>query len=401
MKKKYLINVNILPMTNEKVIINDAYLILGDYSIEEIGCIRELKFPINDAEIFDLEGGYLLPGLIDLHAHVIGEARTDLERLRKSRGETHFEIGCRAVHNLQEAIKSGVTTIFDCGSPGDFTFLLRDAIENKIFDSPRLFICGPILTSPGNHGEEFGVGVMGSELPEMINELKTKGVDFIKIVNDPIGYTFSDLKKAVSVSHRLGLKVACHAYTEEAIWLALKSGCDSIEHGVSCSDKMLDYIKGSKVGIVPTYFCALKSCENLDKSLISSSDAEAYFFPWLNLLKSNLPDCLSDTNVLVGAGTDAGFPPISFNSVIHEIKSFVQLGASNFEALSSATVLASKIRGIENKLGTVEIGKMADLIVVENNPLQDIEYLNEVLFVMKGGRVVKDVLSRKKIDIII
>lgn len=381
-----LINANIVPMTNENLMIEQMYIVIRNGIIASVGSMRELGFS-SDEPVVDLCGRYALPGFIELHAHVIEEPRTNLA-LNKS--DSHLVMGARAARNLQKALQAGITTICDCGAPCDLTLQLRSAVENGIIEGPRLFVCGPLLTAPGGHGAELGWEVSGHALPRAIRELAALGVDFVKVINDPISYTLSELTGAVREAHRLGMHIACHAYTEGAIWLALQAGCDCIEHAVACSVEMLSFMQRHRVAIVPTYTCAQKSCTDLNESLLSQEDAERYFFPWLELLQQNLPICLSTPELLIGAGTDAGFPPIDFDSLIEEIWAFVEMGASPFRSLSAVTRSASEIRGLTDRVGTIEPGKTADIVVVNQNPLENIHSISDVRAVIQGGKLVKN-----------
>lgn len=388
-----VVNANVIPMTDEDLVLERAYISIRNGVVVEIDLMTELNaFP--EEQMIDLCGRYALPGLIDLHTHVVEEPRTHLARHRTITNDSPLIVGVRAFRNLQEALQAGITTVCDCGSPNDFTLQLRRAIEMGVIEGPRLFVCGPLLTGPGGHGAELGLEIAGEELPKAIRELADLNVNFVKVINDPIIYTQSDLTEAVLQAHRLGLSMACHAFTEDAIWLALLAGCDSIEHGVAYSAEMLSYVQEKGVGIIPTYISALKSSVDLDKSLVSQEDADQYFYPWLELLRRQLPSCLNARDVLIGAGTDAGFPPIHFASLIEEIQAFVEMGASTFQALSSATRSASEIRGLSSTLGTIQTGKAADIIVVDRNPLEDISSLAHVSVVVKGGRLVKNRLTR-------
>jgi imidazolonepropionase-like amidohydrolase len=356
--------------------------------IAEIGSMA--RAPISSVgHVIDLNGRYALPGLIDLHVHVVEEAVTELARHRTISDDGWPTIRERAARNLHEALQAGITSICDCGSPNDFTLRIRKAVQTSQIRGPRLFVCGPILTAPGGHGASWGKEVSGQNLAQAIRELADLKVDFIKIVNDPIAYTLVELVEAVAEAHRLGLKVACHAFTEDAIWLALKAGCDSIEHGVVCSPEMASYIQKHGMAIIPTFVTALKSSEDLSKSLVSQEDADKYFYPWLDLLQRQLPITLAADGIRLGAGTDAGFPPIHFASLIEELHAFVKMGASTFKALSSATSSASEIRGLDHNLGAIQVGKTADIIATSQNPLESINALEKVSFVMQGGRLIK------------
>ena len=378
-------NCNIINIENGDFIDDSAILIEGNI-IVAIDNEKNLKIP-QGTKILDVNGGWVLPGLSDVHVHICHEG---IPELAKSFSYTEPVIHSilRAAKNLSIALSAGITTVRDMGTYKARNIQIKKAIEKEIFIGPRIVACGHLITSPKGHVHEIGKEVQGIEnICRTVREELIHGADFIKVTNDPIGYSLDELKTIVDEAHKLGKKVACHAFTKESVGLALNAKVDTIEHGVPFDNRMIRQIIKQKTIIVPTYFCAVQTCKDISESLIKKGDLPM-FEKWLDSLKQNLPKAIKN-KIRIAAGTDAGYPPLRFNDVINEVISFVELGADPLMALQSTTKIAMEALGLEKYLGSIEKGKLADIVVVPQNPLEDITTLRNVLVVIKNGRIIK------------
>jgi len=265
---------------------------------------------------------------------------------------------------------------------------IRKAVEEGIYTGPRIVACGRLITSIGGHAYELGRQVRGvDEIKAAVREEIAAGADFIKVTNYPIGFSLEELKAIVEEGHRLGKKVACHASDKQSVELALKAGADTIEHAVPFDEDMIERMIEQGTIIVPTYVAALETCKDISKSLITKKQLKEIFQPWLNDEKQYLPRAI-ESGVKIVTGSDAGYPPLHFDSAIAEIELLVELGASPLQALQAATSVAAEAVGLENSLGALEDGKAADVLIVPRNPLKDITAIEEPYLVIRDGKVI-------------
>ncbi len=361
--------------------------------------------PPAGAQIIDLSSMICLPGLIDLHAHILINPDTlsgiDLERSSAARA-------LDGLHNAQVMLGAGFTTLRD---PGDFdryyaTVAVREAIAAGRAVGPRLFVAPHALGPTGGHGDfnaladdlrievptRVADGVDGIRLA--IREDVKYGADWIKLMvtggvmssgDNPrhTAYTDEELRAAVDETHRLGRKITVHAHGTEGIEAAVRAGVDCVEHGTLIDDETITLMKQRGTWLAPTLYVAKYIIEN----------GPTMGFPPESIAKAGVLVEERDrrlrrafaAGVKVAFGSDTIFP---HEQAAREFAELVRLGLSPHEALRAATVNAAQVLGIADQVGTLEPGKLADIVAVSANPLENIRTLEEVRFVMKSGRII-------------
>ena len=390
----------LLDVKTGKYVENAVVLIKGE-RIEAVG--SNLAIPAA-AQVIDLGGATLLPGLIDAHTHITG----DPEHLGYS--SIAISVPREALYGAKNAritLDAGFTTIRNVGAGGYTDVALRDAINAGDVPGPRMLVSGPSLGITGGHCDDTlhapeykitGDGVADGSAAAMkkVREVIKYGADLIKICatggvlsfrDDPQAsqYTLEEMKVIVDEAHRLGRKVAAHAHGVDGIKLAVQAGVDSIEHGSYIDDEAVKMMKARGTYLVPTVYLADWLLDNavrigLPAPLIEKAKVV------LPMARKNIANAIKQ-GVPVAFGTDAAVYPHGLNA--HEFAVYVKLGMTPLAAIQSATVNASRLLGWDDRIGTIEKNKYADLVAVKGDPLKDVTELERVQFVMKGGKVVR------------
>jgi imidazolonepropionase-like amidohydrolase len=376
---------NIVDVTAGRILSDRDLLISG----ETIERIAEERIESGFGSEIDARGLWIIPGLIDAHVHMTGEADPSLHHGKDPRMiflEDDRLALLRASKNLDSALRAGVTLLRDCGTQRGLSYILRMARALGAIRCPRLVVAGQLITGVGGHGVALGreAGTLDDAKAAIVAEVNN-GADFIKIINDPIYYRREVLSELVEFTHRLGRRVACHAYGSDSVRIAIDSGVDTIEHGSPFSESMAHAMINKGITLVPTYVAAAESTDP-QLSLEDESMTEI-MVNFLRILRQNLPVAIK-AGVRMATGTDAGFPPIKFTSVVDETIGFVELGMRPIDALRSATLIGAEIAGLSDSVGSISKGKLADMVLLSGNPLEDVEALRRPLLVMIGGEVI-------------
>lgn len=379
MKRYYLGNCSIIDVNTgeclkDKGILVDGGLIIDVTDFDEID---------KNLDVIDIGEMWVLPGIADVHVHLCHEGDYNLAR-NFSYKESTIRAIMRAAKNLTLALNSGITLLRDVGSFKRRGLKVKETVEEGIFIGPKVISCGNLLTSPRGHVHEIGKEIHGVDdcKKAVRNEIKN-GADFIKVTNDPSGLSIKELEAIVEETHEFGKKVSCHAFTEESVQMALDANVDTIEHGVPFTNEMIVQMQKQGTIIVPTFYCAVQTCLDLTKSMIKKEELPT-FERWLENLKNHLPQAIN-SGIKIATGTDAGYPPLEFNSVIEEVISLVNIGATPLQAIQYATKISAEVCGLERTHGEIQKGKNASFIVFSENPLNNIEVLRNVEIVIKDG----------------
>jgi imidazolonepropionase-like amidohydrolase len=387
--------------------IEPAIVIVEGERIQAVG--RDLPIPPGTVMV-DLGSATLLPGLIDLHTHL-----TD-------RADVHWEEGLlkttppdAALHGAKNALVTllaGFTTCRDMGPTWPYVDVaLRNAIDAGVVPGPRMMVAGNYVSSTGGAGDarQFSPYVdvpivrnLADGPDEVARAVRTHfkyGADFIKILVTgavlskgiaPTAQQYSDaeIEAAVREAARWGRQVGAHAHAAEGIHAAIRAGVRTIDHGSYLDDEAVELLKKSerRTFYVPTLVISQSDLESAPESEKERMRRirEIMLGGFQRALKAGIP---------IGLATDAPVYPHGKNA--RELSFRVELGESPMSAIVSATSLNAEIIGWSDRVGSVESGKLADLIAVEKNPLRDVTELERVRFVMKGGAVYKDELSSK------
>jgi len=385
------------PSTNMTIIVEDG----------RITGVQEGFVAAKDATVIDLSDKFVLPGLMDMHVHLQGQLGPDNDRDALKMSDQLMQM--RSIHHAMNTLEAGFTTVRDVGSSSQEMYALRDAINNGWIDGPRIIAAGGVGIT-GGHADISGVS---PDLMEMMtspnvcdgpydcrraarNVIKY-GADLIKITSTGGVMTqratgtgqqmeMDELREIVRAAERMGSKVASHAHEEAGIIAALEAGVASIEHGTYTGPRAIKLFRETGAYLVPTLLAG-KTVATLaleadfmaqtvkDKAVRVGNDMAG------NFAKAH------KAGVNVAYGTDSGISPHGTNA--QEAVLMVEAGMTEMEVIIAATINAADLIDMSDSIGTIEAGKLADLIAVESSPLDDIEELLDVVFVMKGGEVFK------------
>ncbi|WP_444934218.1 amidohydrolase family protein [Microbulbifer sp. JTAC008] len=388
------------PLQEQSVIIEDG----------KISAVRSGYVSPDNAEVIDLKNSFVMPGLMDMHVHLQGELgpKNDTEALKMSMPLTQMRSQMFAMRTLE----SGFTTVRDAGNSGEEMYAMRDAINKGWVDGPRIVAAGRVGIT-GGHADISGVS---PELMELHDD-KTKtvcdgpyecrratrhaikyGADFIKITSTGGVLTdratgtgqqmeMDELKEVVLAAKRMGRKVASHAHQEEGIIAALEAGVDSIEHGTYAGPRAHKLFKETGAYLVPTLLAGdtvVQLAKNTD--VLSEAQKEKAIRVGTDM-RGNFRKAVN-AGVKIAFGTDSGVSEHGINA--REAVLMSEAGMDNMAILQSATVNAADLIDMSDSLGTIESGKYADIIATDGSPLDNIDELLDVDFVMKGGKVFKN-----------
>jgi imidazolonepropionase-like amidohydrolase len=361
--------------------------------------------------LIDLGDATLLPGLIDLHTHLTDKFGVHWEQALVS--TTPGQAALWGAANARATLMAGFTTCRDMGPTWPYVDVdLRNVIEQGGVPGPRLTVAGNYVSSTGGAGDarQFSIYVdvpivrnLADGPEEVTKAVRTNlknGADFIKILATgavlskgiPPGsqqYSDAEIQAAVTEARRWGRPVAAHAHGADGIKAAIRAGVRTVDHGSMLDDEAVAMLKGSS----STYYVpTLYTSDVIDTSAqVPESEKErerqirdAQYAGFRRALAAGLP---------IGLGSDAAVIPHGQNA--HELSVRVRLGEKPMAALASATRLNAEILGWSDRIGTVEKGKLADVMAVPGDPLADITAVERVGFVMKGGTVYRDDLSRR------
>lgn len=384
-----------LDVVTGAVVTNPVVVVEG----ERISAVNPASVPAG-AESLDLGDVTLLPGLIDMHVHLTGQV--DAKSFDRAVKDLPAMEPLYGVANARKTLLAGFTTVRNVGSGGFSDVALKRAIEERLVIGPRIVPAAHAIGITGGHADETGFapgilelspkeGIVNgpAEAIEAVRYQVKHGAEVIKIIatagvlsfDNTVGaqqLSEEEMRAIVEEAHRQGLKVAAHAHGAEGIKAAIRAGVNSIEHGSLLDDEGRRMMKERGVYLVPTLYVS----EGIPLDMLPPpvrAKAESV----LPLMRENFRKDVQ-AGVKIAFGTDAAVIPHGQNA--HEFATMVALGMSPLEAIRAATVNAADLLGRDDR-GAIAAGKLADLIAVPGNPLQDIRALQHVTFVMKGGEV--------------
>jgi imidazolonepropionase-like amidohydrolase len=388
--------------------------------------LTEMTIIVQGNEISEIDKGYakpeagdrsidcrsrtVMPGLIDCHVHV--ESETSPRAFENEMKRNPADYAFLSVGYAEKTLMAGFTTVRDVGGSG-VNISLRNAINRGMVKGPRIFTSGKSLSSTGGHGDPTNglrndlmgdpgpkEGVVNSpdDCRKAVRMRYKEGADLIKVLatggvlsleKDGAGAQLSEeeLRVIVQTAKDYGMKVAAHAHGAEGIKRAIRAGVASIEHGTYMDDEAMELFKKYGTWYVPTIIAG--------KSVADSAKKPGYFPEIIAGKAAAVGPLIQNTfakayksGVKIAFGTDAGVYAHGKNWL--EFVYMTEAGMPPLEAIRAATLSAAELIGISDRTGTIEKGKLADIIAVDGDPLQHIEAMGNVKFVMKDGVVYKN-----------
>ncbi len=355
-----------------------------------------------NAKKIPLDGMTLLPGFIDAHVHVCLDGSPDPVTALLNESQTATTL--KAARAAEKTLMAGVTTIRDMGGKDGIDLGLRQAVNSGLVAGSRMLVSGRLICMTGGHGWQIGQEANGpDDVRRAARDQIKAGADIVKLMAtggvmtpsvEPGSeqLTEEELRAGVEEAHKAGKKTATHAMGTRGILNALRAGIDSIEHGVYLDEEAVALMVAKNVPLIPTisalYFIETRGVEAgipayaVEKTL----KVKPYHLESIRMAR--------EAGVPVAAGTDAGTPFNLHGQNLSEIKLLVDYGGfSPMAAIEAGTRVSARVMGLENKLGTIEEGKLADIVLVQGNPLDDVGILlkqENIRLVMKGGELVKN-----------
>ncbi len=381
-------------------------VVIEENKIIEIAPISDIK--VENAEVIDLSDKFVMPGLIDAHMHVNLSGQTDM--LSVFSGSTIGDLTLASFVNAKKDLMAGFTTIRDEGAFGFSDVALKNAINKGVVDGPRMLVSGEAIGSTGGHADSSlspyvtGKSCLGSIIDSPDEGRKAArynfkyGADQIKVMatggvlsfgDDPgsAEMTFEEMKAILDVANSRGRISSAHAHGAEGIKMAIKAGITSIEHGMMMDEECIDMMVENGTYLIPTIVAANNIIENGSKAGMAQWAVDKASHVLKNH-KNNLKLC-REKGVNIGFGSDAGTSFNCHGDQTVEFELMVEFGFTPCEALIAATRTNATMMKMINDIGTLEVGKLADIVAFNENPLDNIKTMNSVSFVMKDGKVYK------------
>lgn len=389
----------VLQATGAPPIEKGIVIVEGD-RIVAVGRQGEVSYPVGEGtRTIEAEEVTLLPGLIDCHVHIWG---FNDKGYSDHTPEAIAASTVRAMLVLGKLLREGITSLRDCGYPHHGIFALRQAIDAREILGPRLFLCGRAVCATGGHGASISVQVDGAdEVRKAVRRELKAGADWIKLMatggtatpgerTKDVQLTIEEMKAAVDEAKRRGKRVSAHTSCLEGARAVIAAGVDCIEHGIELDGEVIETMLERGIYLVPTLTCTRIEAESDADSGIPDflrlKAREVYKEQMRSFQKALM------RGIKIVAGTDAGpfYLPLGRESLVTELATMVEGGMKPLTAIESATRVAAEMLGVDSNLGTIEKGKLADLILVRGDPSRDIRDLNNVSLVIKGGCVIAD-----------
>ncbi len=368
------------------------------------------RSPAAGDEVVDLRDSTVLPGLMDMHVHLTSEysRRAELDSVKKGESDRAYD----SVQFAERTLLAGFTTVRNLGDQFNVSIALKRAVEEGKLRGPRIHSSGRSIGTTGGHADasnSFGPFLTSDDprlhtvcngpdgCREAVRQRYKDGADSIKIMatggvlsiaksGTAPQFTDEELAAVISTARDYGMKVAAHAHGTEGIKRAVRAGVDSIEHGTFMDDEAMRLMKEKGTHYVPTVSAGVWVYEQ--------AQDPAYFPAIVRPKALAVGPQIRDTfgkawraGVTIMFGTDCAVSPHGSNA--KEFAYMVEAGMPAMAAIQSATMVPARYLGVAGELGSVEAGKLADLIAVPGDPLADVHVLERVRFVMKDGVIVK------------
>lgn len=359
---------------------------------EKVVCVQS-GLKVEDALVQDCTGKYIVPGLIESHAHLCMDGgKSPMSKMHSSNSN---QILMECMHSMDKLLHAGITTVRDCGSTGMEVINLRNEVNKGNFVGPRIISCGMAIKMTGGH---FTGKIVDSpyEARKAARELIHDGADFLKFMGsgglgregeEPGVHELEpdELRAAIIQGESHGMVSSVHCHGKQAILNALDAGATSIEHCSFMDEEVIEKLLEKKAYIIPTFTPYVRIAENgvvpgtwLTPFVISVAKE-------VNERKGRQFANAYHAGVNIAFGRDAGATYTAHEDFLFEMQQMESYGMTRKDILNSATITAAKNMRIENKVGSLEPGKYADLLILSANPMDDLSNLKQEEQIMKGG----------------
>ncbi len=369
-------------ITGTGEVIDPGWLTTADGMITGMGPMATIDSPPLDEHI-DLHGRVLMPGLIDCHVHLVMDGSPDPTAPLFTMNDSHAAI--LMMNNAWKALQAGFTTVRDLGCLNHVGLSVRDAIHGDMIKGPRLLCAGQMICMTGGHGWQLGLEADGpQEVRKAVRKQLKAGVDVVKLMAtggvctqgvEPgqTQYSLEEMRAGVEEAHKAGVPAAAHAQGLEGVKIALRAGVDTIEHGMNLDDEAIEMMLAQKATLIPTLAAGAHIIANGPRAGIPDYIVEKSKRHRDERIQSFQK--AHQAGVFIAMGTDAGTP---FNMHGQNAFEFTELSAAGMSAhdiIIATTRNAARALKIEDVAGSLEIGKQANLLILKQNPLNDIRVL--------------------------
>ena len=388
-------------------VLEDKVVIIEDKTIYDVIDLREFAQE-PDMEVIDLSDKFVTPGLTDLHVHsgMNGEGNDRMDLLH----HTPAELTLYSLKNVQQDLYAGFTTLRDCGSQAFVSVALRNAINKGDFEGPRMFVSGYALGSTGGHADSHyapGVTCTAEEHPIIDGPDSARkaarfnlknGADFLKFMSTggvmSKGTTLGaqqlcddEIAAIIEIANLYGVHTATHAHGTKGIKAAVRAGVTTVEHGMILDEEAIELMLEHGTYLTPTIIAAERICVKgpemgLTPWMVEKANQALSHHEW------GFRQCL-EKGVPITFGTDSATPYNYHGKQGYEFELLQRFGMDPHKALVAATMTNAKVLGVDKTQGSVEKGKVADLCAWSCDPMEDVKTMQNCLFVMKEGVVVK------------
>lgn len=348
-----------------------------------------------EGEIVEGAGKWIMPGLIDLHVHLTWDGLVDpaMDIWHRTKEENMME----TVANAMKYLNHGITSVRDLGSPDDAAIHVGRAIQRGWFLGPRIYAAGMSIIMTGGHDPFHGIPVDGPwESLKAVRTQVSKGCSVIKISAtggvygriegenvDDTELRDEELEMIMSEAHRRKVPVTAHAIGEQGSRSCLNAGIDCIEHGQFIQPDMAQQMAQQGTAYIPTFFVYKHHADNPKTPEYARKKSIEVLENHKKALKY-----ARENGVLIGAGSDAGSPNTPHPALLEELFALSSAGMSNQEVLRTATSNAARILWQEGKIGVVQEGAFADLLLLNENPCENLEAIRTIRSVIANGKIV-------------
>ena len=347
-------------------------------------------------ERVDLKDAYVVPGFIDSHVHFLGSSSHGGGDYTNKNREI-ANVVCEGAAHARQLLKAGVVACRDLGSYEGYVLGIRDAINRGLIEGPRVLACGYAICARGGHGYEICYEVDGEdEMRGAVRQVVKDGADVVKLmvsggVNSPgpepgpCELTYEEIKTGIETAHNWGRKVGVHTHGNTAIRRCVEAGVDSIEHGVFMTEDIMDKMVEKGTFLVPTlcapYYAVHEGIKQEPDNPDHKKSREV-----LQRHRDMLKRCW-EKGVKIAMGSDAGCPFNPYEAAAHEMVLMVMAGLTPKAALDAATRGGAELLELKD-LGSLEAGKAASFVCPKGNPLEKIDYVDELTALYMDGKKV-------------